>query len=139
MATTISKYTHAHKILCGAGDFNSDTIKIALVTSAYTFNAAHTAWASASGSELASGDGYTTGGETLTCTIADTKLDCDDVVWTFTGTKTFRAAIIYIVGTIESITNPMLFYILFDDTPSDVVVPSVDFRIIWDATGLSTL
>lgn len=139
MAVTATKYTHAHKILTNQGDWNSNTVKIALVTSSYTFSAAHTIWADASAAELATGDGYTTGGATITCTASDTGLDASDVTWTFTATKTFRGAVVYISGTIETLVNPVLEYILFDDTPADTVVASTAFDVIWNASGVFTL
>lgn len=138
MAVTATKYTHAHKILTNQGDWNSNTIKMALVTSSYTFNAAHTIWADASTYEVTTGDGYTTGGATLTCTASNTSLDAVDVTWTAL-TKTFRGAVIYIEGTIETLTNPVLTYILFDDTPADTVVTGTDFVVIWNASGVFTL
>lgn len=138
MAVTATKYTHAHKILANQGDWNSNTIKLALVTSSYTFSAAHTLWADASANEVATGNGYTTGGATMTCTASDTGLDSVDVTWT-SLTKTFRGAVMYIEGTIETLTNPVLEYILFDDTPADTVVTGTDFVVIWDASGVFTL
>jgi hypothetical protein len=138
MAVTVTKYTHAHKILTNQGDWNSNTIKLALVTSSYTFSAAHTIWGDVSSYEVATGDGYTTGGATVTCTASNTALSSSNVTWT-TLTKTFRGAVLYIEGTIESLTNPVLAYILFDDTPADTTVTGVDFPVIWNASGVFTL
>lgn len=137
MAVTFTKYTHAHKILCGDGDWTDSTIKLALVTSSYSFSAAHTVWADASANEVASGDGYTTGGETLgSTTKSDTVLDAADVTWS-TLTKTFRGAVLYISGTVESLTNPVLAYISFDS--ADVGVVNKDFTVMWSASGIFTL
>lgn len=139
MATTITKYTHAHKILCGAGNWTSDTIKVALLTSGYSFSSAHTTFADASANEVSNGNGYTTGGVTLANpTKSDTNLDADDATWTAL-TKTFRGAVVYISGTVEALTNPLLAYILFDSTPADIVMAGTDFRIVWDASGIVTL
>lgn len=138
MAVTITKYTHAHKILCGAGDWTANTIKLALVADTYTPSAAHTIWGDVSANEVATGSGYTTGGATMTCTKTDALLDAADV--TFTAlTKTFKYGVIYIVGTVETLTNPVLFYILFDDTPANVTIPGVDFVVVWNASGVATL
>ena len=139
MATTISAYNNLSEIIAKT-DISGHTYKLALVDSGYTFNAAHDEWADASGDEVASGAGYTTGGETLanvTCveTGGTTTLDADNVVWTAL-TKTFRGAIIYASGTVMALTNPVLAYVLFDDTPADSSVAGVDFTVGWSASGV---
>jgi len=143
MATTITPYNQLADMLNNASaDLDAVTIKVALVTSSYTFSAADDEWADASGNEVASGDGYTTGGETLgsvanTPSGATSTLDAADVTWTAL-TKTFRRAIAYISGTAYGKTNPLLWAILFDDTPADVSVAGVDFKIVWNASGILT-
>lgn len=138
MSVTMTRYTHSHKILTNQGDWNSNTIKLALVLNTYTFDESHTQWSDVSTHEVTSGSGYTTGGATMTCSSTNTMLDADD--FTFTNlTKTFRSAVMYIEGTVESITNPLLSYILFDDTPEDIVVSGSDFVITWDDLGVFTL
>lgn len=139
MATTFTKYTHTHKCLSdGTIDWDTDTIKVALVTSSYTFSAAHTIWADASANEVATGDGYTTGGATLTTSLDNTKLDAVDI--TFTAlTKTFRGAVVYKEGTANTLVNPVIGYILFDDTPADITVSGIDFNLLWNASGLFSL
>lgn len=81
-------------------DLKDDTFKIALYTSSATINRS-TASYTGLANEVASGNGYTTGGETLAnITISkDTTgnrvwLDCDDVVWD-NATFSARYAIIY--------------------------------------------
>lgn len=139
MATTFTQYSHTHRRLCdGTLNWDTDTFKIALLTSSYTFSSAHTIWADASAAEVSTGDGYTTGGATITTSIDNSKLDAVDVV--FQGlTKTFRSAVIYKVGTANALVNPLVGYILFDSTPSDVVSSGVDFSVIWDALGIFSL
>lgn len=138
MATTVTPYNQMLKILTGDGDWKDNTLKLALVTSSYTPSAAHTQWSDISGNE-ASGTGYTAGGETLAnASLADGKLDADDVTFS-TITVTFRYAVCYISGTIESITNPVLFYILFDDTPADQVISAADFPVVWNSNGIIDL
>jgi hypothetical protein len=138
MATTLTKYTHAHKILCGEGDWTGDTIKLALVTSGYTFSAAHTVWADASGSEVADGNGYATGGATVSASKTNAALGAGNTTFTALN-KTFRAGVIYISGTVESLTDPVLFYLLFDDTPADITISGIDFVVAWNASGVATL
>jgi len=139
MATTITAYNQLSHIIANH-DLDALTLKLALVTSAYTFAATHTLWSDASGSEVAAGDGYTTGGETigslsLTLATAQTTLDAADVTWTAL-TKTFRRAVCYASGTVIALTNPVLFSILFDDTPADIVVAGVDYQVRWNASGI---
>jgi hypothetical protein len=139
MATTFTKYTHTpRRFSDGTLDWDTDTFKLALVTSSYTFSAAHDEWADASAAEVATGDGYTTGGEELTASIDNTKLDADNVTWTAL-TKTFRGAVLYKVGSANGLTNPLVGYILFDDTPADISVPGIDFTVVWDADGVFSL
>lgn len=135
MAASITAYAHLWKLVTtGEIDLNSDTLKIALVTSAYTPSAAHTAWADVSANEVASGNGYTTGGVALANPVAtNSNIDYDDVAWTAL-TKTFRYAVCYKSGTGGGITNPLLFYILCDTTPADIVVSSSNWSIVWNST-----
>jgi len=135
MATVIIPYSQMGKILAGDGDWTDGTLKLAAVTSSYTPSAAHTVWADVSGNE-ASGTNYSAGGETLAnASKTNTKLDADDV--TFSNvTITFRYLVCYFSGTLESLTNPLLFYILVDDTPDDIVVTAADYPVVWNSNGI---
>lgn len=135
MATTITGYDHFWKLVAtGAIDLDSDTLKVALVTSSYTPSGAHTQWADVSAYEVASGSGYTTGGQTLTgVTVTNSNIDYDDVVWTAI-TKTFRYAVLYKSGTGGGLTNPLIAYILLDSTPADVVSSGSNYTIQWNST-----
>lgn len=90
----------------GAIDLSSDTFKVALMGSGFTFDQdTHGTWADVSASELADGYGYTAGGETLVVSSAWAQdntndkgtVSWDDVTWTASGGDIgpFRAAIIY--------------------------------------------
>ena len=66
-------YDTAKKLLAAGGiDFDTDTIKMALVLSGYTPSLTHDEWADASASEHANANGYTTGGATVTGTVTNT-------------------------------------------------------------------
>ena len=110
-----------------------------------------TTWAQISANEVATGDGYTTGGEALAnlalslvnqvvsgVTKRGVKWDADNVTWTAL-TKTFRYLVVYASGSLNGTTDPLLFYVLLDDTPADVAVSGVDFSINWHADGLHVL
>lgn len=134
MATTITAYDHLWKLLNTGGiDLDTDTLKLALVTSSYTPNAAHDEWADVSANEVATGAGYTTGGETLASPVAtNSNIDYNDVTWTAL-TKTFRYAVCYKSGSGGGLTNPLLFYILLDSTPADIVSTGSNYTIQWNS------
>lgn len=135
MAATITAYDHLWKLLLtGAVDLDTDTLKLALVTSSYTPSAAHVEWADVSANEVATGSGYTTGGETLASPAAtNSTVDYADVTWT-SLTKTFRYAVCYKSGSGGGLTNPLLFYILLDSTPADVISTGSNYMVQWNAT-----
>jgi hypothetical protein len=84
-------------------DFDTDTVKVALVTTAYTPSQdTHDFWNDVNANELAAGGGYTAGGNTLgtksvtyTAGTNRTALIAADTSWTFVGTKAFRYAVAY--------------------------------------------
>ncbi len=144
MPTTIESYSHLSELIAnGLFDLDGITIKLALVSSAYTPDVAnHTQWGDVSANEI-SGTGYTTGGATiqntvLTRTGKTATLDGDDVLWSALN-ATFRFGVAYAQGTFGSLTDPLLFYILFDDTPADITVNGVDFRVVWSSSGILTV
>lgn len=112
-------------------DIVGATVKLALVTSSYTPNvdetSGHNVWANVSANEIAAGNGYTAGGLTL-ASVAKTaiangfKLDSDDAVWTASGGNipAHRYAVLYLSGSVWSLTNPLIGYILSDNSPADI-------------------
>jgi hypothetical protein len=118
---------------------------LALVTSEYTFNAAHTIWdpgtddaADPSHCEVANGDGYTTNGAALgSLSVTAVRFDAADVTWAAL-TKTFRGAVLYHRATYLTIVNPLIAYILFDSTPADIVIGGGDYTVQWNASGIIT-
>jgi len=104
-------------------DFSSDTFKIILMASGFVFNKdTHHGYADVAGQELANGNGYTTGGVTLTG-VSVTEDDTDDrgeVIW---NNATWTA----VGGPI----GPTPGATVFDDTPTtpqaDPVVQYIDF------------
>lgn len=115
-------------LLNGEMDFSSDTtqtFKIALYTSSATLSAATTAYTTSN--EVASGNGYTTGGETLTIAANPTSsgttayLDFSDVTWS-DSTITARGALIYQVGG----SNPAVAVL---DFGGDKISTSGDFTV----------
>lgn len=104
-------------------DFANDTFKIILMATGFTFNKdTHHGYADVSASELANGNGYSTGGNTL-AGVAVTEDDVDDrteVSWSNTSWSASGGAI-----------GPSPGAIIFDDTPTtpqaDPIVGFIDF------------
>lgn len=142
MATTITAYDHLWKLVTtGVVDLDTDTLKLALVTSDYTPDIAHTEWNpgtddadDASDNEVATGSGYTTGGVTLASPVAtNSNIGYANPTWTAL-TKTFRYAVCYANKTAGGLTDPLLFYILLDTTPADIISTGSDYTIQWNST-----
>lgn len=86
--------------LQGVHNFATDTFKLALFDNSATFTAASTTYSTTN--EVTTGNGYTTGGATLTVTSGYPVVSgnagtvrFDTVSWTFTVNKTVRWAVTY--------------------------------------------
>jgi len=143
MASSITAYDHLWKLVTTGGlDLDTSEIRVRLVTSAYTFNAAHTLWDNSANdatdpsfNEVANGDGYATGGiQLVTPVVTNSNIGYADLTWTAL-TKTFRAGIGVGIGTFGGVVNPVLFRILFDTTPADIVSTGSNFSIQWNAVN----
>lgn len=115
-----------------------DTFKMALFQSTSDLGAASEAFASVS-NEVASGNGYTSGGESITLSVSGTTTVTVDIAsdpsWTASsGSITARFACIYEVG------GNVLCYCLLDDTPADVTVTDGNtLTVAAHASGVFTL
>lgn len=144
MATTFARYTSYNQYIHdGTINLNSTgKVMLALVTSSYTFSAAHTIFDNGgndatdpSYNEVANGNGYTTGGAAVaSLSVNTTRFDSADVTWTGL-TKTFRGAVLFINDTIGGIAKPLIGYILFDSTPADISITGGDFTCQINASG----
>ena len=146
MASTSTAYATARSAHLAAGiNYSSDTIKLLLVTSAYTPDYDNHQYRSSVTNEVASANGYTTGGITLsnkTVTKVGTggsaryAAKSDPTVWTASGGSiTARGAILY-KDTGNSATSQLLAYILLDNTPADVTATSAGtLTVTPDATN----
>lgn len=131
------------KIVEQAGNdvnFLTGTAKLALVTSGWTpaFDT-DDFWNDAQGSELANGNGYTTGGETLASKTVtydsasdQIRVDFADVTWTFTAGKTWLYGVVYIDTAGAASTDPM-YSVLTWDTSQTV---STAYTLQIDSAGL---
>jgi hypothetical protein len=118
-------------------DWDSDTIRVALLTNAYTPNQdTHNYLDDVIANEV-TGVGYTAGGNTLAnktntyngATNVIT-LDADDTTWT-ASTITARYAVIYDATPATNATRPLIGYV---DFGSDQSSSNGNFTITWDAT-----
>lgn len=120
-------------------DWDTDTIKVALLTNAYTPDQdAHNYLDDVVANEVTV-TGYTAGGATLankTNTYNGASnvivLDADDVTWS-SSTITARYAVIYDASPATNATKPLIGYV---DFGSDQSSSNGNFTITWDATGI---
>lgn len=122
-------------------DFDTDTIKIMLLTSSASPDIDTDIYIDDLSGDEISGTGYTSGGATLSnkavtydSATNTTKFDGDDVVWT-TSTFSTRYGVIY-VDTGTPSTSVVLAYIDFDSEQS---TSSSDFTIQFHADGIFTI
>ena len=139
MAIQIYGYDQMPKIAFdGTVDLNTDSLYMAMVTSSYTPSLAHTIWGDVSANEVAAGSGYSTGGVLLALASMDnSKFDVDDPTWSAL-TKTFRYLVVYDNVTRNGLVDPLICYILPDDTPADTVVTASDYTLPINPNGLIT-
>jgi hypothetical protein len=112
---------------------NTANFRLALVTSSYTpNNATNEVWADVSANEIANGNGYTTGGGTLTGvalsqTSGTVKFTSSAFVWTASGGSipAWRRGVVYYLGTLNSKVNPIVGHFLGDSTPADIPATTV--------------
>ncbi|WP_280201403.1 hypothetical protein [Nocardia cyriacigeorgica] len=122
-------------------DWDSDTIKVMLCTSAYAPNQDTHAYKSDVTNEV-TGTGYTAGGGTLanrtssyTAGTNTLVLDADDLSWP-NSTITARYAVVYDSTPASDATRPILGYV---DFGQDVSTTAGTFSIVWDAAGILTI
>ena len=116
-------------------DLDSDTIRIALYTSSASLGAGTTAYTTSG--EVASGNGYTTGGETLTNPVIGTSgttayVDFDNPEWT-SASFTTAGALIYNDTTAGNNAIAVLNF------GGDFTVTSGTFRIVFPSPGAAGL
>lgn len=137
MAITIQLYNHTRKRFASGENAATDTYKVKLFTAA-TFNATHTTEAAAGGTEVANGNGYTTGGATLANVIVsikntdDAMFDADDVIWTATGGN-IAASSARIYNDTDANDPPVAF---IDFGGTETRVSGDDFLLVWNSGGI---
>lgn len=125
-------------LLDGTFDIDSDTWKMALFLSTSNIGAGSTTFAGLT-NEHANSNGYTSGGESITLTLAGTTTVTVDIssdpTWTASGGSIVaRFAVIY------EVSGRVLCYCLLDSTPADVTVTTGNIlTVAAHASGVFTL
>lgn len=122
-------------------DWNSDTLKVMLCTSAYVPDQdAHVFKSDVTGEVV--GTGYTAGGVALssvaityTASTNVIKLDAADVTWS-TSTISAQYAVIYDSTPSTDATRPLIAYW---DAGAMQSSSGADFKITWGAAGIATV
>jgi len=142
MAVTAKMYGQALlKALSKEIDFLVDTIKVALLSNAYTPNQDTDDYWDDISTHQVTGTAYVAGGDTLvgkgltydgpSNTI---KLDATDTTWA-ASTITARYAVVY-VDTGAPSTSALICYV---DFGQDEVSSNGDFKITWHVNGIATI
>lgn len=123
-------------------DIDSDTIKALLTTSSYTVSQDNHDFADDVTNEVANGNGYATGGTTLTSPTASTAqytgatnvwaFDADDAAWA-SSTITARLAVVYDSTPGTAATRPLISYV---DFGGDNSTSSGTFTVQWNGSGI---
>lgn len=113
-----------------SSDISGATIKLALISSAWTPDATVTGnsvFADMSANEIAATGGYTSGGVTLTSPLSTAitggyKFSSGNLALTAAGgtIPAWRYGVLYVSGSLWGLTNPVLGYFLGDTTPADI-------------------
>ena len=116
-------------------DLVGATVNLALVTSSYTPDVTvtgHNEWADVSANEITTAGGYTTGGQALTSKVATAitggfKFSSASPTWTASGGSidAWRYGVIYVVGSLWGLTNPVIGYFVGDSTPANIPATTV--------------
>lgn len=137
MATTISLYNHTRRRFQDGSNAAGDTYKLILCTAA-TFSGANTTLAGITYTEVANGNGYTTGGATLqnvtigTINTDESTFDADDVSWTAGGSP-LSASYALLVNTTDT-NSPPVAHIDFGGTQT--AGAGTDFKVVWNSGGI---
>lgn len=104
----------------------------------------HTVFADISATQLPTALGYTAGGAALTGKLItyagrQGKFTADPVAWSGASFTTARYAAMYRAGVVNGVTDPLICYVLLDNTPADIVIlTATAFTIAWNTAGIFT-
>ena len=126
----------------GGLDFDTDTLKVILVTDSYTPDVDHAALTDVNTNELSEANGYLTGGDEVTGSVTDSDAndnvmyDITNPTWTAAGGSIgpCRYAILY---SDTHATDAVIY--CFDLTSNRTAEDGADFTITIDTDGLFTM
>jgi hypothetical protein len=126
------------KLLDGTFDIDSDSWKMALFLSTSNLGTSTTTYAGVT-NEHANANGYTTGGISITLTLAGTTTVTVDIsvdpTWTASG-----GSIVARFAAIYEVSGNVLCYCLLDSTPADVTTTTGNIlTVAANASGVFTL
>lgn len=139
MAVTIQLYNHTRKLFSN-GEVDLADLKVMLLDSDASFNAANTVVGDVSADEV-DGSGWTTGGETIASaaiTVVNTneaRLDGNDISVTAVG-GSIGPATCAVIYDDDAGTKNLLAFIDFDGAKE--AGEGTAFRITWNAAGIIT-
>lgn len=137
MAETVTLYDHTIFRFQSGANIAADTYKLILCT-ALTFNAAHTQLSQITYTELANGNGYTSGGITLQNVVisqvntSESMFDADDVEIT-AGGSSLSASKALLINATDANSPPLAVYD-FDGTKTTPA--SAKFKVRWPTSGI---
>lgn len=127
----------------GANLSSSPTIKATLHTSTYTPNVNTQAVYADLTNELSTANGYSSGGATLSgvsfaISGSSAILTASPTIWNaVTASIVARYLVLRYVGTVNGQVDPLMLYVLLDNTPADVSAsPGNSLTINWNAAGI---
>lgn len=137
MATTITAYNQLPELLATGLDLATGPVKMAMVTSSYTPDADHDAYADLGANVVSGMDAIALANSTVTQSSGTATWDADDIDISPT-TATFRYGVLYLD---DGGTKPLLARLLWDDTAggTNIVLVSAGFYVKWHADGIMTL
>lgn len=149
MTASITFFNSWHRDVARAVDLSTPaTLKLTLHTSTFTPNAATQAVYADLSNELATANGYTNGGLSLSSVSwnlsgAVATLSAGNAVWTASGGSipAFRYGVLRLSGTFNTLVDPLIAYILGDTTPADIPATSSGQTLTaaWSGSGIFTL
>ena len=143
MAASIYLFNNWRKAAQSGANLNGATIKATLHTSSYTPNVATQAIYTDLANELSTANGYSSGGASLTglafnVSGATAVLTASPTVWTAVGSSLVaRYLVLRYVGTVNFQVDPLVLYVLMDNTPADVTAAAGNaLTATWSGSGV---
>ena len=127
-------------LLDNPADLEAVTVKLALATSSFTPNIDTTDFRDDfTANEVANGNGYSTGGVTLTgvtwsydSASDQVRIDFDDPAWSFSASKSWQYGVLYIDTAGADSTDPTIGYLDWGSTQT----VSTPYTLTIDSAGL---